>query len=69
MSCRERMLAVSPVEPLRSTTATSSRAWPVTTARNPVAIESTATSTPTTPAMPNTATAETPRRCQIVSML
>ena len=55
------MLADSPMEPLRSTTATSSRAWPVTTARNPAAIESTATSTPTTPAIPKIATTETAR--------
>ena len=69
MSCRERMLTDSPVEPDRRTTATSSRACPVTTERNPAAMESTATSTPTTPAMPKTATTETPRRSQIVSRL
>ena len=38
-------------------------------AKNPCAIESTATSTITTPAMPTTATADEPRRWEIVRML
>ena len=69
MSWWFRMLSDAPVAPLRSTTATSSRACPVTTARNPAAIDRTATMTPTTPAMPKIATTETARRSQIVSRL
>ena len=55
-------LDISLSAPLRSTIATSGEAEEVMVFLKPAAMESTPTSTPTTPAMPMTAAATDPRR-------
>ena len=55
MASRSRPLVISLSEPLRSTTATSGEPDTVIARRNPSAIASTPTSTPTTPAIPTAA--------------
>ena len=59
---RSRKLASSPLEPPRVTTTRSSRPVPLSVFSRPADIDSSATITPTTPAMPITITSDAPRR-------
>jgi hypothetical protein len=61
-SSRESTLYISAFDPPRSTIARSSAPVVVMTARNPDAIERTATNTATTPATPKPAASEAPLR-------
>jgi len=69
MSSRIRMLVISESDPARMTMTVSAAPVFAIVARNPSAIDSTATSTPTTPTMPTTATADGPRRAGRVRRL
>src|SRR5262245_12713987 len=64
-----RPLVISESAPLRRMMTRSGEPASVSAARKPSAIESTATNTITTPAMPTTATADELRRCGIVRTL
>ncbi len=64
-----RPLVISDCDPLRRTIARSGDPVPCTAALKPSPIDSTDTSTTTTPAMPMTATIEELSRCGIVRML
>ena len=60
---REKPLTISLSAPLRSTMAVSGEPETVMACLKPAAMESTPTSTATTPAMPMTVAATAPRRC------
>ncbi len=62
----ENPLVISSSAPVRKTSARSGAPAELIAAKKPCAIESTATSTMTTPAIPITATADDPSRCEIV---
>ena len=64
-----RPLVISDCDPLRRTIARLGDPVPCTAALNPSLIDSTDTSTTTTPAMPMTATTDELNRCGIVRML
>ena len=63
VSSRPRPLTISLSAPLRKTIAPSGDPETVMACRKPAAMESTPTSTATTPAMPMTVAATAPRRC------
>src|ERR1051326_3653338 len=63
---REKPLTISLSAPLRRTIAASGEPEAAMARRKPTAMDSTPTSTATTPATPNTAAATEPRRCGIL---
>ena len=63
VASRPRPLTISLSAPLRKTMAPSGAPETVMACRKPAAMESTPTSTATTPAMPMTVAATAPRRC------
>src|SRR5437763_229360 len=63
VSSRSRPLDISSFAPLRNTIAESGELEAAIVRLNPAAIESTPTSTPTTPTIPKRAAATEPRRC------
>ena len=66
---RERPLIISVSAPLLKMSAVSGLPEAFITALKPCAIDNTPTSTATTPAIPKSAAAEEPLRCQIVRRL